>query len=91
MNRDAIPEETQGSTKSLPKRGHQLLVGRQSPVGSLDRNRRMQKKSLLSHNSSSDSDSDKEHGKLMKQKKPKKNFSLGDSDDDDDEQRGPLT
>lgn len=88
-NRDPIPEEGQGSTKSLPKRGHRLLSEKQSPTNSVDRLRNMQKASLLAHRSSSDSDnSDKEHGRLMKPKKQKKNFSLGDSDDDDDDAQG---
>lgn len=88
---DPIPEE-EGSTKSLPKRGHQFIIAKPSPSKSARKphgSSNMQTASLLSHNTSSDSDnSDLEKGKLMKPKQQKKNFSLGDSDDDDDEEGG---
>lgn len=83
---DAIPEE-EGSTKSLPKRGHQFIIAKPSPSKSARKphSSNMQTASLLAHNTSSDSEnSDVEKGKLMKPKQQKKKFSLGDSDDDDD-------
>lgn len=83
-NRDAIPEEGPGCTKSLPKQRHQLLISKPSPKNTRDRNRNMQMTSLLAHNSSSESEtSDVEHGKLMKPNKQRNNFTLGDSDNDD--------
>lgn len=83
---DPIPEE-EGSTKSLPKRGHQFIIVKPSPSKSARKphTSNLQTASLLSHNTSSDSEnSDLEKGKLMKPKQQKKNFSLGDSDDDDE-------